>query len=152
MQPKDIRKWEIFWHFQGIIKVKFDLKYAKLQSQPLEISGQSKLTYTYIKERVKWKHWVPIGVPIWVLQKSNFIKAVHQTGHLKTPGTQLGYLFVWLSKLMTRPFFSQFWLAKDISTRLPVCCFIYKKTVNFLRTSMYYFLFAFNQIWTLKIK
>ena len=31
-----------------------------------------------------------------------------------------------------------------VSSRLPVCCSICKKTVNFLRTSINYFLFAFN--------
>ena len=70
------------------------------------------------------------------MKEANILASKSQvdSGHLKTPGTQMGYLFGWLSKLMTRPFFGQFWLAKDVSTRLPVCHFIYKKTVNFLRS------------------
>ena len=68
--------------------------------------------------------------------------AVNWKHRLPKWGIELGYL----SKLMTRPVFSQFWLAKNVSTRLTVCCFIYKKTVDFLRTSIYYFWFAFNQV------
>ena len=39
-------------------------------------------------------------------------------GRLKTLGTEKGYLFGLLSKLMTRPSFVQFYLAKDVSILL----------------------------------
>lgn len=31
--------------------------------------------YAYITG-VNWEHWVPIGVPTWVLQKTSFIKVI----------------------------------------------------------------------------
>ena len=45
---------------------------------------------------VNWKHWVAK----W--------------------GTQLGYFFGWLSKLMTWSFFDLFWQAEDVTTFLPI--------------------------------
>ena len=109
MQPKDIRKWEIFWHFQGIIKVKFDLKYAKLQSQPLEISGQSKLTYTYIKERVKWKHWVPIGLSNWGTYlgtpKIQLYQGCSSNGSLENTGYSIGVLICVVIKINDQTLF-----------------------------------------------
>ena len=38
----------------------------------------------------------------------------------KTLSTQMGYLFGWMSNLLTRPFFAQFWQVEDASTRLPI--------------------------------
>ena len=75
-------------------------------------------------------------------------------GQLKTMGTQTWYLFGQLSRLMTRPFFCPFWLAKDVSTCLPIYHYatvvLHKKTVNFLDFSNYFSSFAINQIETLQ--
>ena len=53
---------------------------------------------------------------------------------LKTLDTELRYLFVWLSKLMTRPFFGQFQLFNNL---LFTVGFSEKTTDQFLRYSIF---------------
>ena len=74
------------------------------------------------------------------------MRGLRNKGQLKTPGTQIGNpieVFIWLVIKINDQTVFRSNLAKDVSTHVPVCGFIYKKTVNFLRTSICYFLFAF---------
>ena len=50
--------------------------------------------------------------------KGNFYYA-QNGGQLKTLGTQMEYVFGWLSNLITRSFFGQIWPPEDVSTHLP---------------------------------
>ena len=49
--------------------------YTFFSKFPLKIKNYY-MAKIFANRRLHWKHWVPMGVPTWILQKTSFIKII----------------------------------------------------------------------------